>query len=157
MSILTKLITATIIGTSALLTGCEGFKWYDTESYESASYYGPYPADQYNSYREYRQAMDRGQYRGNGSNFDKVYKPPKYYKAPGGNSSTSVSPSQYCTMVAGRCCYENTCTASCKVNPFCGGKTKKQPVSNSVGNSTEYDRGLSSDLKKESNSSGYNY
>ena len=154
MGILNKFIATTIIVSSALLAGCEGFKWYDVSSSETASYYGPYPQDQYNSYRDYRNAMERGRHEGYGSGFDKVYKPPKYYKAPGGNSATSVSPSQYCTMVSGRCCYENTCTSSCKVNPFCAGKTKKKPVSN-LGGSTEYDRGLSSDLKKEN--SNYNY
>ena len=117
-----------------------------------SAYYNSYPKDQYNSYKDYRKAIDNGKYKGNGSNYDKVYKPPKYYNAPGGNSSVSVPPSEYCTMSGGKCCYENTCTASCKVNPFCAGKIKKKPVQTSPSESTEYDRGLQSDLNQNSNS-----
>lgn len=146
MGILNKLIGSAVILSGMLLTGCEGMKWFDFESSESASYYGAYPSDQYNSYREYRQAMDKGQHHGNSSNFDKVYTPPKYYNT-GGNSSVSVSPSQYCTMVDGKCCYENTCTASCGVNPWCGGAKKKTETPKIDGDS-EYKNNLKNDLEQ---------
>jgi len=145
MGILNKLMGSMVIASGLLLSGCEGMKWFDFES--SESYYTAYPTDQFNSYREYRQAMDRGQYRGNSSHFDKVYTPPKYYKS-GGNSSVSISPSQYCTMVDGKCCYENTCTASCGVNPWCGGAKKKKKESYSIGGSNEYNDKLNSDLNQ---------